>query len=467
MLAAAPPPAPKRPRGELRETLALALPVALVQLGTMLLGVVDTIVVGHLSGEALAAVALGNLYFMNVAIPASGLLLGLDPVLAQAVGAGDHEALRRNLQRGLLLVLVISVPASLALVPAGGVLRAFDQPPEVIPDAARYLLHSVPGVLPFLAFNVLRQALQALHRTRAIVVTIVLANVLNALLDWVLVFGKLGSPAFGVVGSAWATVACRWLMAILLVAFGWRDLAPLLRAWAREATAMLPLARLVRLGAPIGLQQLLEVSAFGAIGLLMGRIGMREMAAHQIALNLAALTFMVPLGIAAAAAVRVGHAIGAGDQPRARAAARAAILAGVGFMSFTALAFLLLPAPIARIYSNDATIVGIAATLLPIAGVFQVFDGAQAVGAGVLRGAGDTRAPLVMNLLGFWMIGIPTSALLAFGFDLGAKGLWWGFVAGLGAVAVFLVWRVVAVMRRPIGRVIVESNTRQPVASSQ
>ena len=445
-----------RPGGELRATLALALPVALVQLGTMMLGVVDTIIVGHLSGEALAAVALANLYFMNLAIPASGLLLGLDPVLAQAVGAGELAAVRRNLQRGLVLVAVVSILASLALLPATAVLRAFDQPPEVIPDAAQYLLHSIPGVLPFLAFNVLRQALQALHRTRAIVITIVVANLLNALLDWMLVFGRLGSPAFGVVGSAWATAVCRWAMALALVALGWPHLGPLLRGWTRDALAVIPLARLVRLGAPIGVQQMLEVSAFGAIGLLMGRLGVREMAAHQIALNLAALTFMVPLGIAAAAAVRVGHAIGAGDQPRARAAARAAIGAGVGFMSLTALAFLTFPGAIARLYSNDAGIVALAATLLPIAGVFQVFDGAQAVGAGVLRGAGDTRAPLVMNLLGFWMIGIPTSALLAFTFDLGAKGLWWGFVAGLGAVAVFLTWRVIAVMRRPLSRVTVD-----------
>ena len=460
-------PSPHRPH-ELRATLALALPVALVQLGTMLMGVVDTIVVGHLSGQALAAVALGNLYFMNVALPATGILLGLDPVLAQALGAGDRGAVARNLQRGLVLAGVVSLVASLALVPAERVLRAFGQPEVVIPDATAYLLHSIPGVLPFVAFAVLRQALQALHRPRAIVVTIVVANLLNALLDWMLVFGRLGSPAFGVVGSAWATAICRWLMALMLLGLGWPHLRPLLTGWRREVLASAPLARLVRLGAPIGVQQMLEVSAFGAIGLLMGRLGMVEMAAHQIALNLAALTFMVPLGIAAAAAVRVGHAIGAGDQPRARAAARAAILSGIAFMSGTALAFLLAPAAIAGIYSNDATIVGLAATLLPIAGVFQVFDGAQAVGAGVLRGAGDTRAPLVMNLLGFWMIGIPTSALLAFGLDLGARGLWWGFVAGLGAVAVLLTWRVVAVMRRPVERVRVEEgNPKLPAASLQ
>ena len=450
-----------RSRRELRATLALALPVALVQLGTMLMGVVDTIVVGHLSGQALAAVALGNLYFMNVAIPLTGVLLGLDPVLAQAVGAGDDAAVARNLQRGLVLAVLVSAVASLALVPAEAVLRAFGQPERVLPEASGYLLHSIPGILPFVAFAVLRQGLQALHRPRAIVITIIVANVLNGLLDWVLVFGKWGSPAYGVIGSAWATAICRWVMALMLVALGWRELRPLLARWHADAMARLPLLRLVRLGAPIGLQQMLEVSAFGAIGLLMGRLGMREMAAHQIALNLAALTFMVPVGIAAAAAVRVGHAIGAGDPPRARAAARAALLLGVSFMSCTGLAFLLLPAPIARIYSNDASIVAIAATLLPIAGVFQVFDGAQAVGAGILRGAGDTRAPLVMNLLGFWVIGIPTSALLAFGLGLGAKGLWWGFVAGLGAVAVFLTWRVAAVLRRRVARVRVEEGQLQ------
>ena len=447
-------------RDELRATIALALPIVLVQLGTMLMGVVDTIIVGHLSPQALAAVALGNLYFTNVTIVGTGLLLALDPVIAQAVGAGDDVGVARGVQRGLVLAVALALVLALPLVPSAWVLARLGQPADVVPSAGRYLVHSIPGVLPFVAFGIVRQALQALHRTRAIVVTIVVANVVNAFLDWVLVFGRLGSPAFGVVGSAWATAVSRWVMLLLVLRLAWPELRPYLRPWHPETLAPAPLRRIARLGAPIGFQQLLEVSAFGAIGLLMGRLGTREMASHQIALNLASLTFMVPLGVAAAAAVRVGHAIGAGDPARTRGAARAALVSGVGFMSCTAGAFLLFPAAIAGVYTRDATVVALAAILIPIAGVFQVFDGVQAVSAGILRGAGDTRAPLVVNLLGFWLVGIPVSAFLAFGLQRGAIGLWWGLVAGLAAVAVFLLARVVTVLRRGVRRVEIERDAR-------
>ena len=447
---------PSAPRRELHATLALAAPIALVQLGTNLMGAVDTVFVGHLSASALAAVALGNLYFMNVSIVGSGLLLGLDPLLAQAVGAADAPALTRALQRGVVLTILLAAVLSFPLAVAAPVLAAFRQPPDVVPDAARYLLHSIPGLLPYLVFGVLRQALQALHTTRAILITILLANLLNAALDWVLVFGHLGFAAHGVVGSAWATAASRWLMALVLLALARRELAPHLRPWHADSLAGAPLARIVGLGAPIGLQQWLEVSAFGAIGLLMGRLGTREMASHQIALNLASTTFMVPLGVAAAAAVRVGHAIGAGDMPRARAAARAALLCGAGFMAGAAVLMLAFPVAIARIYTIDGAVVALAASLIPIAGVFQVFDGVQAVSAGILRGAGDTRAPLLVNLGGFWLVGIPVSAALAFWWHLGALGLWWGLVAGLAAVALFLALRVMAVLRREVRRVHVE-----------
>jgi MATE family multidrug resistance protein len=187
---------------------------------------------------------------------------------------------------------------------------------------------------------------------------------------------------------------------------------------------------------------MLEFGAFGATGLLMGLLGAREMAGHQVALKLASLTFMVPLGVSAAGAVLVGHAVGRGDAPRARRASAAALTIGVGFMTLSAALFLALPLPLARLFTNDGTVALLAASLIPIAGVFQVFDGLQAVSAGVLRGLGDTRFPLLANLLGFWIVGLPTSAWLAFSAGLGPTGLWWGLVAGLAAVAACLVQRV-------------------------
>jgi MATE family multidrug resistance protein len=284
------------------------------------------------------------------------------------------------------------------------------------------------------------------------VVTVLVANLSNAGLNWVFVYGHLGSPALGVEGSAIATAISRWIMMLLLLALAWRDLAPHLRPVHRDSWRWLPLKNMLAIGAPIGAQQALEAGAFGAIGLLMGVLGTIEMAAHQIAITLAALTFMVPLGVATAAAVRVGHAIGAGDDVRAAAAIRAAYLCGVGFMTITAVAFLSIPRALAGAFTSDANVVALAAVLIPIAGVFQVFDGGQAVGAGVLRGAGDTTAPLLVMLASYWLVGVPVSAYLGFATGLRARGLWWGFVVSLAAVALFLFLRIRRVFARGVQR---------------
>jgi MATE family multidrug resistance protein len=422
--------------------ITLAVPVVCVHLGFMMMGAVDTLMVGRISANMLAAAALGNLYFFNVSIFSAGTLMALDPLVAQAVGAGDRDAVSRSIQRGLVLSLGLSVVTALGLAAAHPVLRAFRQPAEIIPDATAFLHISIVGVVPFLAFVVLRQSLQAMHRVAPILWTVVIANVLNAALNWVFVYGHLGSPARGVAGSAIATATSRWVMMILLLAFAWRELKPTLLPVHSGLFRWPALARMLAIGLPIGAQQMLEAAAFGAIGLLMGVMGTVEMAAHQIAITLAALTFMVPLGVGSAAAVRVGHAIGAGDEPRAREAVRAAYVCGVGFMILTAAVFLTAPRLLASAFTPDARVIALAAVLIPIAGVFQVFDGGQAVGAGVLRGAGDTTAPLIVMLAAYWLVGVPVSAYLGFKTSLRATGLWWGFVVSLGVVAVFLYLRI-------------------------
>ena len=436
----------------------LAVPVVMAQVGLMLMGVVDTLMVGRVSAEALAAVALGNLYFTTLVVPASGTLMVLDAVVAQAVGARDSEGVARGVQRGFVLAMAIGLLISVVLLPVRPMLVLFHQPTALIPVATSYVLISILGVFPFLAFVVLRQSLQAMGQMRVLVSVIVVANLMNALLNWVLVYGHLGSPALGASGSAWATLVSRWVMVTLLVGFGWRALHASVVPWRRETLHMAPLLAMARLGLPIGLQQGLEFGAFAAIGVLMGVLGTVEMAAHQIAINIASLTFMVPLGVGAAAAVRVGHAAGAGDADAARESARAALVCGVGFMVCTAVAFLLVPAAIAAQYTHEAAVAALAATLIPVAGVFQVFDGIQAVSAGVLRGLGDTRAPFVINLAGFWLAGFPVSVALGFWTPLGAVGLWWGFVAGLGVVAVLLLLRVRSRMRGTIARTSLEAD---------
>ena len=449
---------------DLRETVRLALPVIVVQVGLMLMGVVDTIMVGRVSAAALAAVAVGNLYFFVVTIFGMGVLLALDPIVSQAVGAGDAGAVRRAVQRGLVLSAVMSVVVSLGLLGAGPVLRLARQPAEILPDATAYALVSIPGTLPFLAFVVFRQTLQALRRMRPIVVTIVVANLVNVALNWVLIFGHLGAPPLGAVGSGWASSAARWVATTVLVAAAWPTLGPLLRPFDRDALARGPLVRMLRLGLPVGFQQQLEAAAFGVIGLLMGSFGTVQVAAHQVAINLASLTFMVPLAVGAAAAVTVGHAVGAGDMPAARRAAAAALLCGAGIMCVSAATFLLAPTLLARAYTTDAAVVALAATLIPIAGVFQVADGLQAVAAGVLRGAADTRAPLVLNLLGFWLVGMPVSLVLAYRTDAGPRGLWWGLVAGLGAVALLLLARTRRRLGGTLRRVVIDDVGATPIA---
>ncbi len=441
---------------ETRSTLALAAPIVLVQVGMMAMGVVDTLMVGRISASALAAVALGNLYTFAGLVGGMGVLMALDPVVAQSLGAGDREAAARGVQRGLILSALLTVPVAMFFLPVRFLLAALQQPPEVVPDASAYVWASIPGIFPFLAFVVLRQTLQAMHRTAPIVATILGANLLNVALNWALIFGHAGFPPLGAVGSAWATSASRLAMALALFFAARGDLVPVLTPRRPRVLEAAPLLAMLRLGLPIAVQYQLEIGAFATIGLLMGYLGTREVAAHQIALNLASLTFMVPLGISAAAAVRVGHAVGRGDAVGARRSAWAASVLGVLFMISMAVVLLTVPGPLARAYTSEANVIAVASILIPIAGFFQVFDGAQVVAAGVLRGLGDTRAPMLINVLGFWLVGMPASLHLAFQRQAGPAGLWWGLVAGLAAVALLLVGRVASRLRRTISRVVVE-----------
>src|SRR5688572_6009414 len=307
------------------------------------MGVVDTIMVGRVSALDLAAVAIGHLYFFGVVVFGMGVLYALDPVISQSVGAGDGVGVARGVQRGFVLALALSAIAMLLLVPAAPFFRAVGQPDEIVPTAGRYAHGLIAGVFPFYGFIVLRQSLQAMGRVRAILLVVVVANVVNAALNWVLIYGNLGAPALGAVGSAWATSIARWFMLLALLGAGWRLLAPRLRPLRADALAGRPLARLLRVGAPVGAQQWLEFGVFGAAGLLMGLLGAVALASHQVALQLAALTFMVPVGVAQATSVLVGQAVGRGDPSAARRAVGAGAITGVGFMTFTALAFLVVP----------------------------------------------------------------------------------------------------------------------------
>ncbi len=435
--------------------LRLALPVVIVQVGLMFMGVVDTLMVGRVSAEALAAVAMGNLFFYGVSIFGVGALMALDPIVAQAVGARDEAAIGRAVQRGLVISAGLAAVSSVLLLAARPVLDALQQPAGVVPIAAAYCRIIIPGQLPFFVFVVFRQTLQARHRVAPIVVAIVLANVANVGLNWVLVFGGFGIEGRGALGTATATAIARWLMPLLLLAASWRDLRPYLRSW-RGALARGPLVRMLALGAPIGGQMTLEYGVFAAAGIIMGWLGTVQMAGHQVALNLASLAFMVPLGVSAAAAVLVGNAVGRGDMAEARRAAWAAVLVGVSFMALSALAMLTIPGAFARAYTNDAAVLAVAAALIPIAGVFQVFDGLQVVSIGILRGTADTRAPMTINVLGFWLLGLPVSWWFGLRLGMGPEGVWWGLTLGLVVVALVLAWRVRVRLGGVVERVVID-----------
>jgi MATE family multidrug resistance protein len=440
-------------RADLASVIKLASQIVLIQVGLISMGTVDSIMVGHVSAEALAAVALGNLYSFGWTSFGLGTLLALDSVIAQALGARDGRAIARGVQRGLVLALLITVPTSLALLTVEPALLLMAQPPELVPLAGGYVYRTLPGLFPFFAFVVLRQTLQAHHETRAVLVTIIVANLANVLLNYLWIYGKLGFPALGVLGSAWATLVCRWLMGAMLLVLGWRHLAPHLRQLATEVFAIRPMLKLLKLGVPVGAQMFLEWAAFGTVAFLMGAFGTVQVAAHQIAINLASLTFMVPVGIASAAAVLIGHAVGRGDLPAVRRSTVGALGTSVGFMTIAAALFIGIPAALAGVYTSDEAVLALALLLLPIAGVFQIFDGIQAVSLGVLRGMGDTRAPVAIAIVGFWLCGMPVSLWLAYSAGWGGVGLWWGFVAGLAAVALFLGARIRYQLRRAIARI--------------
>lgn len=451
-------------RHDLGALLRLALPIVTSQVGLMLMGVVDTIVVGHVSSRELAAASLGNLYFFGLAVFGMGTLWAIDPIVSQAMGARDDEAVALGLQRGVVLAVAIGLAITAVCLPAEAVLRFLRQPVDVVPRAARFVWVSAPGYVVMLPYVTLRQGLQAMKHMRPIVITIVVANVLNLALNWVFVFGHLGFPPMGAVGSALSSTIGRFAMSALFLRLAWPRLRPYLVPWRPSALQVAPILRTLLLGLPIGLQSSVEFSTFGAISVFAGWFGTDAIGGHQVAINLASLSYMIPAGIGSAAAVLVGHAIGERDAPHARRVAASALACAAAFMSGAALTFLALPRQFAAAYTSVPAVVAVAVTLIPIAGLFQVFDGVQVVAAGILRGAGDTRAAMIANVLGFWLVGMPVSLALGFAAHRGVTGLWWGFVAGLAAVAVFLVARVRLRLGGELARVRIDETGSAPAS---
>jgi MATE family multidrug resistance protein len=423
---------------------ALAVPVVIAELGWMAMGVVDTLMVGPLGPEAIGAVGVGSSLFTSVGIFAMGLLLGLDTLVSHAFGAGRLQDCHRWLLHGVATSVVVAVPTVLVLLAMAALLPAWGLDPAVLPLTQPYLQIVTWSVVPLVFYATFRRYLQGMHVVRPVMIALFAANLTNAFVNWLLIYGHLGAPAMGVRGAAWATVIARvamaaYLLMVILVRERGRRPGLFETPLRIEAARM---RRLIALGFPAAAQVALEVGVFAAATALAGRLAPTSLAAHQIALNIAACAFMVPLGVASAGAVRVGHALGRGDVPAAERAGWTALLFGAVFMTSTALLFVLAPGVLIGAFTANIGVLAIGSSLLLVAAVFQLFDGIQAVATGILRGLGDTRTPMLWNLVAHWFIGLPLGYTLCFTFGIGVAGLWWGLSTGLiiCGVALSIVW---------------------------
>ena len=426
--------------GDVRRVLALAVPVALAELGWMAMTTVDTIMVGHLGAVAIGAIGIGSSAFYSFSIFGMGLLLGLDTLVSQSFGAGDREDCHHSLTQGVYLALVLSVPLMILFVLMPPVFPALGIERHVSELAGHFTVMLGFSTLPLLLYGAFRRYLQAMGHVRPVMFVLLSANFFNWFFNWLLIAGHWGLPALGLVGSALSTCLARVYMAGALAFFIWwyeRGLKPgfknLIQAWDTGR-----IRRLLQLGLPAATQILLEIAAFGAAAVLAGRLQPVALAAHQIALNCAALSFMVPLGISSAAAVAVGQAIGRQQQQLARRSGFIAVALACCFMLCSATVFLVLPRPLLRVYTSDSQILTIGVGLLAIAAVFQLFDGVQTVLTGALRGLGHTREAMLVNLGGYWLFGLPIGYALCFQYKLGVYGLWWGLTLALIAISLIL-----------------------------
>lgn len=447
-------------RGELSQLFRLAAPLAAAQAGTQLMGLVDVAVLGRVGARELGGAGLANAIFFAVSIFGMGIVMGVDPLISQAIGAGDRIRARRVMWQGIWLSLIVAGLLTAVLLAAASAIPKIGSSPELIEPARIYLLIRATSLVPFLMFFVVRAYLQAHGHTRPLLLSMVAANIFNLVADILLVFGGSGLPrwagplreipALGVAGAAIATVLCTILqLAIVSMAVRGVDVgdASALHTWSREE-----IVRAARVGLPLGFQMGAEVGIFALVGLLAARLGTMHLAAHQLVLGLASFTFTVAVGVAAAGSVRVGLAIGAGDVDATRVAGRMAFVAGTIVMGVSAIAFSLFPELIAHLVTDEQNIITAALPLMLVAAVFQLSDGIQAVGAGVLRGAADTKFAFYANLVGHWAVGLPVALLLGFRYRMGIVGLWWGLCAGLTVVAVLLFVRFERLSRKPIVR---------------
>lgn len=424
-------------------TIQLAYPVIIGQLGIIMMGVVDSLMVGKLGAAPLAAASLGNSLTFIVLIIGIGVSLAVTPLVAIAVGADKYEDCGVYFRQSLLVNCVLSVIIAMIVFLAADFIIYFDQPLEVQVQAKSYMKIIGLSAIPLMFFQTYKQFIEGLSVMRPAMIIALLANLVNAGANWVLIFGKLGFPALGLDGAGWATFASRCFMAVTMMGFVMNNkfFKQFDVSFHFKSINWVVIKKILSLGLPSGFQYFFEVGAFSFAVVMVGWLGTKQQAAHQIAINLASISFMAVLGISAAGSIRVGNAVGQKDIHETRRAGFTALILGASVMFCSGVIFILFRNFLPALYVNDAAVIPIASSLLIIAALFQLSDGVQAVGIGILRGLTDVKIPTAITFIAYWVVGLPVGYLLGFNFELGVQGVWIGLLMGLTTSAVLLTLR--------------------------
>jgi len=430
-------------RTHIRETIKLAIPVAIGQLGHIMLGVVDSFMVGKLGAEPLAASALANGLFFLIMVLGIGMSHAITALVAIARGERNNEQCGVIVRQALIVNITFSVILTLITYGAAQLIDQMNQDIEVARLTKSYLEILSISIFPFMLFQTYRQFIEGLSFTKPPMYVAILANIVNVFGNWILVFGNLGFPALGLDGAGYATLITRLFMSISMMLFvlkapRYKEYDPTLRF---KSINFEVISRIIRIGLPSGLMYSMEVGAFALAAIIIGWLGSASLAAHQIAINLASISYMVVLGIASAATIRVGNALGRKNIADVRLAGLSAIILGSVFMSFTGIIFILFNKVLPQLYIIDSEVIGIASSLLIIAALFQLSDGVQAVGMGALKGITDVNVPMIITFVAYWLIALPVGYLLGFIFELNIIGIWLGLLLGLTVAAVLFVFR--------------------------
>jgi MATE family multidrug resistance protein len=424
-------------------TLNLAYPVIIGQLGVIMMGVVDSLMVGRLGASPLAAAALGSSLTFIVIIIGLGLSMAVTPLVAIAVGAKKYEDCGIYFRQSLLINTIFSIIITVLIFFVADLIRYFDQPVEVQVQAQSYMKIIGLSSIPLMLFSTYKQFIEGLSVMRPAMIITLLANIINAFANWVLIFGNLGFPAFALNGAGWATFSSRVFMALAMMGFVMNNkfFKDYDVSFHFKSINWRIIKKILSLGLPSGLQYFFEVGAFSFAVVMVGWLGAKQQAAHQIAINLASISFMAVLGISAAGSIRVGNAVGQRDIKETRRAGFTASFLGASVMFFSGLIFIFFRNFLPTLYINDKDVISIASSLLIIAAIFQLSDGFQAVGIGILRGLTDVKIPTAITFIAYWVVGLPVGYLLGFTFNLGVQGVWIGLLSGLTTSAILLTLR--------------------------